>query len=92
MDASSIANDLAAQTLAAEMADVRASIGLVASGVASDITLTGLHFGRKIAELLADSAFDVGVDLEIDLWADDSVAADVRVRARSIEQTGRAHA
>ncbi len=80
MDIPSITNDLVAETLAAEMADVQASIELVATGVASGVTLSGLHFGRKIAELLTTAAAEAGVDLESDFWADDSHGGDVHVR------------
>jgi hypothetical protein len=92
MNISSISGDLAAQTLAAEMSDVEASIELVASGLASGVTLSGLHFGRKIAELLEASAAQAGVELETDLWADDSLAAEVHVRAYSAERARWPHA
>jgi hypothetical protein len=82
MDASTISNQLAAERLAAEIADVTASIELVASGVASGVTLSGLHFGRKIAELLRAQASEIGVDVESDFWSDDALAADVHVKAR----------
>ncbi len=91
MDTSSIPNDLVAERLAAEMADVAASIELVASGVASGVTLSGLHFGRKIAELLEDSASKAGVAIETDFWADDSLAAEIHVRASSSELASRPH-
>jgi hypothetical protein len=79
MDASTISNEFATERLAAEMTDVAASIELVASGVASGVTLSGLHFGRKIAELLEASASEAGVAIETDFWADDSLAADIHV-------------
>jgi hypothetical protein len=72
------ADDIATNRLAAELADVEASVTLVASGVASRITLTGLHFGQELTELLAGQAATRGVLLEASFWPDDT-CGDVRV-------------
>jgi hypothetical protein len=63
--------DPAAERLAGELADVRASIALVGSGVASSITLTGLRFGQQLAESLRETAAWQGVGLETTFWPDD---------------------
>lgn len=70
--------DLATERLAGELADVKASIALVSAGVASRITLTGLHFGRQVAERLGGEAASLGVDLEASFWPEES-ACDVHV-------------
>jgi hypothetical protein len=71
--------DLATERLTGELADVQASISLVATGVATRITLTGLRFGRQVAERLGPSASSRGVDLETSFWPEDSVC-DVHVQ------------
>jgi hypothetical protein len=63
--------DLTAERLAGELADVQASISLVNSGVAASITLTGLRFGRQLAESLREAAAGQGVLLEATFWTDD---------------------
>jgi hypothetical protein len=68
MDTQSIERDAWRDALAGEMADVRASIALVASGTARSVTLTSLRFGREIAERLAGLARGAGVTLELDAW------------------------
>ena len=72
------ADDIATNRLAAELADVEASVTLVATGVASRITLTGLHFGQELTELLAGPAAARGVLLEASFWPDDT-SGDVHV-------------
>jgi len=69
---------LAAERLANEVADVEASIALVASGVANHITLTGLRFGQQVVERLAAGAAAGGVQLEASFWPEDTVC-DVHV-------------
>jgi hypothetical protein len=66
--------DLAREKLAGELADVEASIAMVASGVASNMTLTGLRFGQQVAERLTASAASRGVELEASFWPDDTLA------------------
>jgi hypothetical protein len=75
---STAAGDLAAQKLMGEVADVEASIALVATGVASRVTLTGLRFGQQVAERLSASAARQGVHLEASFWPDDTVC-DIQV-------------
>ncbi len=70
--------DHASERLAAEMVDVQASIELVASGVASRITLSGLHFGRAVAEHLRIAAAEAGVSVQTSWWPEDDVC-DVEV-------------
>jgi hypothetical protein len=65
--------DPTAERLASEIADVRASIALVSSGVASNITLTGLRFSQQLAESLAEAAARQGVHLEASFWPDDDL-------------------
>jgi hypothetical protein len=65
--------DLATERLAAEVADIEASVAMVASGAASHITLTGLRFGQQVAERLSASAARHGVHLEASFWPEDSV-------------------
>ena len=79
METSPIQTNVAAERLAAELADVRASISLVSSGVATGVTLVNFRFARQIADMLAESAQDAGVDVEIAFWTDDS-GGDVHVR------------
>ena len=80
--------DLATERLTGELADVQASISLVASGVATRITLTGLSFGRQVAERLSPVALSKGVDLETSFWPEDSVC-DIHVqRATAVAQHG----
>jgi hypothetical protein len=67
------APDAAAERLASEVADVQASISLVNSGVATRITLTGLRFGRQIAERLRLAAAADGIDLETSFWPEEDV-------------------
>jgi hypothetical protein len=73
------APDLTTAQLAGELADVEASIALVASGVASSITLTGLRFGRQLVDRLGPSAARDGVELEASFWPEES-ACDVHIR------------
>ena len=70
--------DPAAERLASEVADVRASIALVHAGVATSITLTGLRFGRQLAQSLRNSAASQGVTLEASFWPEDD-SGDLRV-------------
>jgi hypothetical protein len=65
--------DPAAERLASEVADVKASITMVASGAADRITLTGLLFGQQVAERLAAEAARQGVELEATFWPEDAV-------------------
>jgi maleate cis-trans isomerase len=90
MEAIHIDPGAATDRLAAELADVRASIELVSSGVASGVTLTGLRFSRQIAERLAETAGRAGVDLLTQPWADDS-GGDVRVQVRAGEAPAHPH-
>jgi hypothetical protein len=71
--------DLTTEKLAGELADVEASIALVASGVASSITLTGLRFGQQLVDRLGPSAARDGVELEASFWPEES-ACDVHIR------------
>ena len=71
-------DQLAAERLRAELADVQASIELVATDVARAITLTGLRFGGQLAERLREPAAAVGVALETTFLPDDT-AGDVHV-------------
>lgn len=73
------APDLTTERLAGELADVEASIALVASGVASSITLTGLRFGQQLVDRLGPSAARNGVELEASFWPEES-ACDVHIR------------
>jgi len=66
--------DPAADRLASELADVQASIALVAGGIATHITLTGLRFGRQVADHLRPLAASDGVALEVSAWPDDDLA------------------
>ena len=70
--------DPAAQRLASEVADVEASIALVASGMATEITLTGLRFGPQLAARLKARAASEGVDLEASFWPEED-CCDLRV-------------
>jgi hypothetical protein len=70
--------DLATERLAGELADVKASIELVSTGVASRITLTGLRFGQQVAERMSAAAARRGVDLEASFWPEETVC-DIRV-------------
>jgi hypothetical protein len=79
--------DLATEKLAAEVADVEASIAMVASGAASHITLTGLRFGQQVTERLAASAAKQGVHLEASFWPEDSVC-DVHISRAADEDRG----
>jgi hypothetical protein len=88
MDASNgTAQDLAAEKLAGEVADVEASISLVATGVASQITLTGLRFGQQVADRLAPAAALRGVEVLASFWPEDTVA-DVHV-SRMVDRSQR---
>ena len=68
----------AAEKLAAELADVRASIALVSGGVATRITLTGMRFGHQVADRLAGAAALRGVAIETSFWPEDSIC-DIQV-------------
>ncbi len=94
MDTSSIDNDIATEKLAAEMTDVQAAIRLVEIGAASGVTLTGLRFGRVIAERSTELAALVGVALETEFWTDDVVASDIHIYLSSpgTDQSDHAHA
>lgn len=70
--------DPAIERLADELADVAASIALVSSGTASGVTLTGLRFGRQVADRLRAEASREGVDLRTSFRPDES-ACDVLV-------------
>jgi len=83
-------SDAASRRLASEIADVRASIRLVSSGVATNVTLTGLRFGREIAAALAEPASAASVSLQAEFRPDDSVG-DLRVSARLVEGRPRLH-
>jgi hypothetical protein len=63
--------DPAEERLASEVADVRASIALVHSGVATSITLTGLRFGQQLADRLGATAAGQGVRLEASFWPEE---------------------
>jgi hypothetical protein len=81
-------NDAARDRLAAELADVEASIALVASDVASNITLTGLRFGRQVADNLRPAAAARGVNLEPAFSPDDDTACDLRITRTSEAANG----
>ncbi len=74
--------DPATERLASEVADVRASIALVHSGVATSVTLTGLRFGRQLAQSLRNAATRQGVTLEASFWPEED-SGDLRVSATS---------
>ena len=65
--------DWAAEKLAGELADVEASIELVAMGVATRVTLTGMRFGHQVADHLQQLATREGIVLEASFWPEDSV-------------------
>jgi hypothetical protein len=71
-------SSMAEERLATELADVRASIELVSAGVATQVTLTGLRFGRQLAGRLEDQATSLGVELEVSLCLEDTMC-DVHV-------------
>ncbi len=71
-------SELAAERLAAELADVHAAIVLVESGTATRVTFTGLRFGRAVAQRLSGPAAEAGVAIETSWWPEDD-ACDVRV-------------
>jgi hypothetical protein len=73
-----IPDDPAAERLASEVSDVQASITLVATGIATRITLTSLRFGREVAEHLQAAAAGQGVVLEASFRPDEH-ACDVSV-------------
>ena len=83
---SATADGAAAERLAGEVADVRASIALVEGGVASRITLTGTRFGRQVAAQLAPLAGRNGVHLEASIWPEDD-ACDITVSREGAEPT-----
>ena len=62
-----------------ELADLEASIALVADGAVSSVTLTSLRFGRQLAEQFGAQAAGVGVELEATFWPEDEVC-DLRIR------------
>jgi hypothetical protein len=70
--------DPATERLASEVADVRASIALVHSGVATSVTLTGLRFGQQLAQSLRNAAASQGVTLEASFWPEEE-SGDLRV-------------
>ena len=70
--------DPATERLASEVADVRASIALVHSGVATSVTLTGLRFGQQLAQSLRKAAASQGVTLEASFWPEED-SGDLRV-------------
>jgi hypothetical protein len=74
---SATADSAAAERLAGEVADVRASIALVEGGVASRITLTGTRFGRQVVAQLAPLA-GRNVHLEASIWPEDD-ACDITI-------------
>jgi hypothetical protein len=82
------ARDLATEKLAGELADVEASITLVAMGVATRVTLTGMRFGHEVADHLRALAAGEGVVLEASFWPEDTVC-DISV-VRSPESSERA--
>jgi hypothetical protein len=63
--------DPATERLASEVADVRASIAMIRSGVATNITLTGLRFSQQLAERLGAAAAAQGVLLEASFWPEE---------------------
>jgi hypothetical protein len=70
--------DPTTERLASEVADVRASIALVHSGVATSVTLTGLRFGQQLAQSLRKAAASQGVTLEASFWPEED-GGDLRV-------------
>lgn len=78
--------DLATERLSSEVSDVEASIALVSDGVATRVTLTGLRFGRQVAERLAYSAAQRGVYLEASFWPEDDLC-DVHVSRTASDAT-----
>jgi hypothetical protein len=66
------------QRLAGEVADVQASVEMVAAGIAESMTLSGLRFSRQLVARLGPAAAERGVALEATFWPDDDLA-DVHV-------------
>ena len=85
------APDPAAARLASEVADVDAAIALVRSGVATEITLTGLRFAQRLADSLRAAAASEGVHLKASFWPEDDLG-DLRISqlggADASEDTG----
>lgn len=71
----------AGRTLQRELAEVEAAIALVGSGVATTVSVSGLHFGEAILAKARESAANQGVDVEPIWWPDDA-GCDVIVRRR----------
>ncbi len=84
---SHLAADDAEVRLAGELADVEASISLVADGAVSSVTLTRLHFGQQLVDHLGGQAERRGVRLDIAFWLEDSVC-DVHVARMEGPQPG----
>ena len=73
------ATDEARERLVGELADLEASIALVADGAVSSVTLTSLRFGRQLAEQYGARAALAGVELEATFWPEDAIC-DLRIR------------
>jgi hypothetical protein len=58
--------------LASEVSEVEGAIALVASGAASQITLTGLRFGEELARRFAGDVRSKGLSLEPIIWPEDA--------------------
>ena len=58
--------------LTSEVGEVESAITLVASGLASRITLTGLRFGEAVGDRFRAEAHSKGVQLEALPWPDDA--------------------
>jgi hypothetical protein len=81
-------SDEARERLVGELADVEASIALVADGAVSSVTLTSLRFGRQLAEQFGPQAERLGVHLDATFWPEDAIC-DLRVhRAEGLETHG----
>ncbi|HEX7431214.1 MAG TPA: hypothetical protein VF293_03385 [Candidatus Limnocylindrales bacterium] len=58
--------------LTSEVGEVESAITLVASGLASRITLTGLRFGEAVGDRFRAEAGAKGVQIEALPWPDDA--------------------
>ncbi len=70
--------DPATERLAGELADVEASIALVSSGVATQVTLTGMRFGQQLTDHFQGLAAREGVGIEATFWPEDT-ACDIHI-------------
>jgi len=78
--------DQAAERLASEMADVEASISLVADGAVSSMTLTQMRFGQQLAGHFGPIADRMHVRLETS-FVDEGSTCDIHVfRAREADR------